>query len=83
MLTIFILLILSYLLLPITKALTLEATNNWNKTWGIIFLIPGTSLVVLTVGCVVLMVGIAYACLTEAIEDNFVENYFKKEKYND
>jgi hypothetical protein len=83
MLTIIILLVISYLLLPITKAVVMEVTRKWNKTIGIIFLVPGISLAVLTIGTVIMLVGIAYGCLDTAIEEKFVENYFKKDEYHD
>jgi formate hydrogenlyase subunit 3/multisubunit Na+/H+ antiporter MnhD subunit len=78
-----VLLVLSYVLLPITKAVVMETTRKWSKPMGIVFLVPGASLLVLSIGTVILLVGIAYNCIDTAIEEGFVENYFKKEGYDD
>lgn len=80
---IIILLIISYLLLPITKDIVLEYFNRWNKTIGIIFLIPGVSLLVLLIGGIILLIAVMYGCVSTAIDEKFVQNYFKEERFYD
>lgn len=83
LITIIIALALSYLLLPVVKNMISGMLERWNKLIGIIFLIPGVSLLVLLIAAVVMVIMITVASIQAAIEENFIGEYFKEEKHYD
>lgn len=73
-------LLLNYWILPAIKDAGQGMFETWNRTLGIIFLIPGVSLIVGLVIVISAIVIILMMCIEMAIEENFIENYFKYEK---